>query len=264
MLDRRNPEAKGIWAGIGLLTLGALLIFGPTLGGVDGMDGGFALAAFGLLLAVSGLVTLILFIPRAVKMKNMLAEQSLLAHWIYDARQMETEADNIRRQWSERNRALFTIVLAWTLVITAAFVIIMLLSNQSDALPMFLGIMIGVTVVVAAVAFGMPHVMARQARHGQHEALIGTRSLYFGGTLYTWGSPLEKLDSVNLIHGEKERRLVFRLRSRSGPYLQFMTYVVEVPIPSGREAEAEELVDELRRQIPAASRAGVATDSGLE
>lgn len=246
MLDRRrNPQATGVWAGIILGVAGALLLIVPSIAGVDGMDGGFALAAFGLLLLITGVITLGLMLPRAARMRDMLAERNLLAHWTYDSVQMDEEAERIQEQWSERNRGLFLIVLGWMVVITAGFVVFMLIAGESDALPLFLGIMGGVTLVVAAAAFGMPALMARQARRSRQEALIAEGAVSFGGSLYTWGSRFEVLDEVRLLDDDRGRRLAFHLRSRSGPYLQFLPYLVEVPIPPGQEPVAAEVVRRL-------------------
>lgn len=248
MLDRRrNPQATGIWAGIILGVAGILLMVVPSRAGVDGMDGGFALGAFGLLLLIAGAITLAIMLPRAARMRDMLSERNLLAHWTYDSEQMAQEAERIQEQWSRRNRGLFIIVLGWIVVITAAFVVFMLVTGEADALPSFLGIMGGVTLLVAAAAFGMPYLMARRARRSQKEALIADRAVYFGGSLYTWGTPLEVLDKVVYVDDDGDRRLSFHLRSRSGPYFQFLPYLVEVPVPLGQEGCAEEVVRRLSR-----------------
>ncbi len=247
MLDpRHNPEAKAVWVGIGLVVAGLLLMTVPSLMGVDGMDGGFALAAFGLLLGITGLVTTALVLPRARRMNAMLSGRGLLAHWVYTPSDTQEQAQRIQQQWSERNRGLFAIVAAWMVVITTGFVVFGLLSGDSEFLPLFLAIMAGVMLVVAVFAFGMPYLLARRAVSSRQEAYIGRDSLYFAGTMYRWDSKLETLDGVELERDDKGTRLAFHLRSRSAPYLQYLPYLVEVPIPPGEEAAAADVARQLQ------------------
>jgi hypothetical protein len=243
---RSNPEMRGVLAGAIAALLGILLIVVPGLAGMDGMDGGFALGMAGLLVALTGVVTAAIFASRAARLRSILAGQNLLAHWVYPPADLEAQVQRERREQSRHNRILLAIVAGWTLLFVVLFTAMGFLSGQGDSMPLFIGIMLGVLAIVAAFAFGMPHLQARRARRSSGEAFIAADGLYLNGALSTWNPPLNALDGVSMVEDGGKARLVFHLRSRTGP-ASFQDYTVEVPVPPGQEEVAMGVAGRLQR-----------------
>jgi len=59
-------------------------IFAPSIFGIDGFNGGFALATFSLIAAITVLITAIMYQVRASVLDRIFSGESLMAHWKYD------------------------------------------------------------------------------------------------------------------------------------------------------------------------------------
>lgn len=246
MKSRPNTETRGVLIAAGLVLGGILLIVLPGLFGMDGMAGGYALGFIGVFVVLSGLITAWIFVPRATRLDAILSGRDLIAHWQYERAAVARQAARDRQQRSQENRGLFLIVAAWMLIITVLLATIGYLSGEGDNMAAFVAAMLGVLAVVAAAAFGMPYLMARQALRSSHEAYIGSEGLYLNGTFHAWNPPWSRKSTVQLIREADGTWLVFHLRNLTGPgWLHYVPYTVEVPVPSGAEEQAEEVVRRL-------------------
>ncbi len=239
---QRNPEMSGVLAGAGLIAAGLLLILLPLLIGLDGMDGGFALQFGGFFLVVAGLVTAVVFGLRARRFRAILAGRELLAHWTYPPELVRAQAQRDLQEEKRRNRILLLLVAGWTLACVVLFVAIGFWEGQQDDMPLFVAIMAGVLLLVAAFALAMPYLHHRRARRSSGEAYIAANGLFLNGALHTWDPPLGGLDGVSLVEDGDQARLVFRLRalSRTDATL-YQHYSVEVPVPPGEEPTARRI-----------------------
>jgi drug/metabolite transporter (DMT)-like permease len=246
MSMQRTPEQGGLVTGYVLLALGLLLIVVPSAAGLDGFDGGFALAAFGLLLLAVGAITAAIYAPRVRRLRRLLAQENLLAHWVYDAPQVARQVERDRIAERKRNRGLLLIVLAWLVFWSLLFVVIGVVSGQGEDMRLFVAIMAGVGLVVAAAAFLAPRAHARRALHSSGEVCIGRDGLLLNGAYHAWAGRLARLDGVELVADQPEARLVFRLSILTGPgWLHWAPYVVEAPVPAGEMSAARRVVAEL-------------------
>jgi len=110
-------------------------------------------------------------------------------------------------------------------------------------MPLFVAIMAGVGLIVAAAALLAPGAHARRALRSSGEAYIGREGLFLNGAYHTWVGRMARLEGVALEGEEADARLVLRLGALSGPgYLHWSTYTVIVPIPAGERAAAEQVV----------------------
>ena len=249
MKSGRNTEATGLIAGLAILGAGVLMMLLPPVVGLDGMRGGFAVQFGGLFVFLTGLITAGIFGYRARRLDAMLRGSRRLAHWVYDPLQVREQADRDLRSTKERNRFLLLIVTVFMVACTLLFVLMGILSGEGDNMPLFAGIMGAVLLIVAAFAFGMPYVLHRGALRSSGEAIIAENGLFVNGALHTWNPPLAMLDEVTLVQDRSQVRLVFNLRSLSRTSATaYDAYSVEVPVPPGREAEAQR-VEEYFRQL---------------
>jgi hypothetical protein len=239
---KRNPEMVGVWSGLVILVTAGACILLPLWTGMDLMQGGFALQFLGIFLFIVGAVVLALYGYRARRLAAMFRGQKLLAHWRYDPVQAQAQAQRELAEARQRNRALLLVVGALLVACTLLFVVYGFLQGEGDDMPLFVAIMAGVLLVVAAFAFVMPPLQYRRARKTGHQALVAEDGLYAGGVLHTWNAPLARLDAVTLEEEGGQARLVFHLRSLSRTSATaYQAYTVEVPVPPGEEGTARRI-----------------------
>lgn len=240
MKTRRNSEITGLIAGVVVTAAGGLLILLPFLAHLDMMGGGYALQFLGLFLVLFGLVTAAIFGQRAARLSSIFSGEKLLAHWVYDSAQVEEQAQRDRHQTRKTNLGLFLVIAGFMLACIVLFAVYGYASGQQDSMPWFIGGMVGVLLLLAALAFGMPYIQYRRAVRSSHEAIIAMNGLYVNGALHIWNAPLASLDGVSFVEDGAGARLVFCLRSRTGIGAT-EAYTVEVPVPYGQEEAARKV-----------------------
>ncbi len=246
MKTGRNSEITGLTVGLVLAAVGGLLILLPALAGMDMMGVGYALQFAGLFLLLSGLVTAGIFGQRAARLNSILSGKDLLAHWIYDLAQVEQRAQQDQQETKRENLSLFLVITGFMLACIILFAVYGYASGEGDNMPLFIALMVGVLLIVAVFAFGMPHVQYRRTMRSSHEALIAARGLYINGAVHIWNAPLASLDGVSLVEDGEETRLVFHLRYRTG-IAATETYTVDVPVPAGEEETARRIEGHFRQ-----------------
>jgi len=239
---KRNPEMVGVLVGLAILIAGGVCILLPQSADIDMMQGGFALQFVGFFLVIVGGIVTTLYGYRALRLVSMFRGRKLLAHWRYDPVQAEAQAQRELEQTRQRNLVLLLIVAGFVVVCTLLFTLYGFLEGEGDDMPLFVAIMAGVLLVVAAFALVMPSFQYRRAQKGGREAIIAENGLYASGVLHTWNVPLSMLDGVTLEEEGGQVRLVFHLRSLSRTSVTaYQSYTVEVPVPSGEEETARRI-----------------------
>jgi hypothetical protein len=214
----------------------------PLLVEMDMMGGGFALQFGGLFLVVTGAITAAIFGYRVARLESLFAGKNLLAHFVYDPLQAGRQAQRDLQETKARNRMLFLVVAGFMIACIVLFTAYGYLSGEGDSMPGFVGLMLGILLLVAAAAFGVPYLQYRRAMRSSPEAYIATNGLYINGALHTWNPPLAGLNGVSLVADEEGTRLVFDLSTMSRTSATgYETYTVEVPVPPGEEAVARKV-----------------------
>ena len=247
MKTQRNSETTGLIVGVIIAVAGGLLILLPFLANLNMMGAGYALMFVGFFIVLAGLITAGMFGYRAARLKAMFSGKKLLAHWVYDPIQVEEQAQRDLRETRARNRTLFLVMAGFMVVCIVLFAAYGYLSGEGDNMPGFIGLMLGVLLLLAAFAFGMPFLQYRRAMRSSREAYIAANGLYINGALHTWNAPLAGLDDVSLVADGEGARLVFSLRyvTRVGT-TGYETYTVEVPVPRGEEETARRVEEHFR------------------
>lgn len=242
-MKRRNPQVRVAWIWVGIGALGVGGIFLPFAFGMEGMSGGFAIAAVSGFLALSAVICVAIFAARARILGRLLRGRGVLAHWTYP----ETDcADQAKKELAEEKKAswvLLLIIAAFALLAGIGFLI-----ADPDAGRFVLLVMVGLVVVLALVAFLAPRARHRKRRRAVSEAIVGPEGAYVFGMLHTWRLLGARIDDVSLVAGSKPMLHV----TYSAPVLYgkvFLTrqsYAVSIPVPPGEQGRAEEIAQALR------------------
>lgn len=210
-------------------------MFGPIgLGWMDGFGGGFALAAFGLLIMIAGITTAILFFRLAKRYDRILSDKNPLARWTYSDAEWRafTEADDKidrKSRW-----ILVGIISAFAIFFGILFAII-----DPGAGIYVLFVMLGLIALVSLTAFITSQQNYRHNVRHKGEALIVSDGIILNGQLHAWnviGNRLERADYME----EAPPMIEFEYSavSRNGRD----SYTVRVPVPSGQEKSARDIV----------------------
>ncbi len=230
-----NPQRRiARWAlvasGIGLF-----LMFAPMgLGWIDGFEGGFALATFGLLIMLTGIITAIIFFRLARRYDRIISDKEPLARWTYSDAEWRayTEAEHVadtRDRWT-----LVAIISAFALFFGVLFAVF-----APDGGFYVLLTMLGLIGIVSLTAFITSRQNYRRNVLHKGETIIASDGIILNGQLHTWnviGSRLERVDYVEATVPLVE--LEYSAPSRNGRD----SYTVRVPVPSNEERSARDIV----------------------
>ena len=232
---KSNPQKNvAIWALV-VAFVGLFLMFGPVgFGWMDGFGGGFALAAFGLLIMITGIVTSIMFFRLAKSYDRILSHKDLLARWTYSDTEWKafTEADY---RIDRKNRWMLAgIISAFAIFFGVLFAII-----DPEAGIYVLFVMLGLIILVSITAFLTSQQNYRRNVRHKGETLIASDGIILNGQLHSWTVIGSRLDRVAHIEGTPPMiEFEYSAPSRSGRD----SYTVRVPIPAGQEKSAHDIV----------------------
>lgn len=236
-----NPEKK--YAKIALIvTIAAVgLIFLPGLIGWDGMEGGFAVSFVGLWLALSGAIVTIFLRQRAARLERLLKKIDLLAHWTYTKDEWLAYSSAELGEQLQDNRALWLIIGGFSLV-----AVVVVWVADPEAGPTVAAIMLGVVLLLAAVAFGLPYLRRNRRRKQPGEVWLASTAVYFDGVFYPWDTWESRLQQVELrpAEGAQPAELVFDFVYVISSGIQ--EQALRIPVPLGRLSEAQALLEHFK------------------
>ncbi len=232
-----NPEKTYARISALVTILATGLIFLPGWIGMDGMKGGYALSFVSFFFAVSGAVITWFFWGRAARLDRILRGQDVLAHWSYTPAEWQQYAAAELNARTGYNRGLWWVVFGFCLVVGGLF---WLFDHEAGGF-VFL-VLMGVSLLLALVAFGVPRLSYRRQQRKPGDAWISPGAVFFDGNLAYWNYWGSRLDGVTWqdAAGSAPACLQFNITYLSKTGSQ--TQALRVPVPSGREAEAREVL----------------------
>jgi hypothetical protein len=237
-----------MWIGVALSLVGLAGIVLPSLFGLSGMEGAYALACASLLPLTAGLVTTWLYWDRARVAARILSGDGTLARWTYSEAQGRQQAESEFESATGQNRALYLIMVCWFVVISAALIGYDYYRNQEVNWP-FAGAMLGMVLLLGFVAWFAPRLRRRQAHRGGRDVIIGRSGLILSGSLYPWGGSRHHLDNASLSEGPEGTGLEFTIRHRGVvPTQPDSLEIVRVSVPPDQLDAARKVVAELAGQ----------------
>jgi hypothetical protein len=240
-----NNEKIGVWVGLVILAAGLLLALFPAVLSLDMMNAGYGLIFIGIFVGICGLITAIIYGRRARSMDQILSDNDMLARWTYDEIQAQGQIDSAYHQASQNNLETYKIMFAFFVVIVLAFLGVDYW-NTGEISWLFLGLMLGVLLLLTVVAFSAPRLWRRQALSASRAAIISRKGVVLNGSLHTWSEPMYRLEGVT--YDGSELAFTIRYPSRIG-VVSNPTYVLNVPVPSNQRDAAERVVQALKQPV---------------
>ena len=235
-----NTARRTLYIWVGLTLLFTFGIFAPSIFGMDGFDGGFAISFVCIVLALTGVVVVFMYMGRARAADKILGGDSLLARWRYDNSEWQNYSEADYRMERSDKFALFRLVMVITAVVTFGF----FLFHRDSALLM-VGIFLGLGVILSATILLTTSYDRWQNKRYPGDVFIARDGAYVGRKLHLWKGWGATLDDLSY---DEEGRMLFMsysMPSRTGRD----SATVRIPVPQGQEDKARQVLAELGRVV---------------
>lgn len=229
-MSTRNPQAAVARRWLIATLLAAAGVFLPSLLGIDGPKGGFAIALVSGFVAICGAVGTWMYRGRAAALGRLLDGDDLIAHWTYGEGQgARFAAAQLARELRDR-RIMFILVCVFALPTGLVFLAL----DPRKGGPWVLGVMVALCAFIFALTRVLARGSAARARLDP-EAWIGPNAVWVGGVLHTWGSLGSRFESATSVQEAQDLELevVYSFPTRTGR----QRTEVRVPVPAGQEPE---------------------------
>jgi hypothetical protein len=233
-----NPPRNIALICLAITTICVIMIFVPSLIGMDGFEGGFAISFVSLVAAATGTIVSILYLRQANILNNILRGEGLLVHWVYPPEKWREYTVREYAEEKTEKKGLFILVsgfalffgfLFWALDSEAGFVVFL--------------VMLGLIGLVAVAWQGSAWYQYKQNMSGVAEAYIARNAVYMNRKLYVWRMWGSRFNGVALEEKRGFAQLAFKctIINQTGS----QTYTIRVPIPDGQEETAKSIVQQL-------------------
>jgi hypothetical protein len=223
--------------------LTVLMIAGAFITGysdLNGIDGGYALIVLFGFLALASFVTALVYIPRAKEFDKLLNLLNPLAHWTYTQQEWDSFIKENLKEMISVNKALLRMVIIVSLVVC-----VILFLMYRHYLPLL--IVAVIILMLSIVAFLAPRIRTSILRNGIHEAYIGDKSAYVGGTFQTWAQLGARLVAVDI--NSESAVPILNITFEFPTLRSTQQEIVRIPVPGGKMEEAKKIADRLSKQL---------------
>lgn len=237
-----NPPLQTVIAW-GIITILSIFgIFAPSIFGIDGFDGGFAISTLCFFLTICGIIIIIIYFKRTIKLIQILKGTNLLAHWEYSTEEWTEYADREYIKEKAGKKVLFLIIAGWALFFGIIFMIFDFENGKWVMIAM-----LALIAIIAFTAWFTAWYNYRQNKRYLGETFITEDAVYINRQLHTWRSLGASLDSVDLSLEKPLTvlRFIYSAPTRAG----IQEYTLRVPVPAGQEKTASEIMDYFNNNI---------------
>lgn len=225
----KNSQRRIVNLWLILMAVFLFCMFLPSIIGLDGFDGGFALSFAAGFMVIMSIIVIMIYRSRAKQLDNILAGEGRIAVWKYTPAEWVSFITIDFEEEKKTKKFLFYLVSAISVIVG----IILLIVVQD---PLILLISLGVIPLVAVPAFLAPRMRYKKLQNSESKALISEKGVIVGKMFHLWVKLGARLDQVVLVTDEQPPILEFHysIPTRNGR----QESVARVPVPSGKTEEA--------------------------
>ena len=239
MQQLSNPNGKLTFIFVVVTAVG--LVAG-IVGFMSESDTALAIGIIGAVLSLTGAITApILWTTGRKQISEMAAlfsGEGLLAHWTFDADEWVRYTHNEYARGMKQARSLGI----WTFVgLLVLLLAIMWFGDALTGLTFVVGLVLsgGMALLLAGSSYLMTKSAHAANLAGVGEVFIGGTCIYFGKRFYTWAGKWAELQKVAFEPGDP---CVVQYDIKYGSGDNTSHQEVRIPVPRGREQEAQDLV----------------------
>ncbi len=234
MFERKNTQSRNVVICIVILLLGILMIFAPSIFGIDMMDGGGALILLGFFVSLSAFFVSFIFVRRKQVLDRMYREEGTLARWTYGQAQWDDYNEKEFAYRKSYNRSLLIFIAVICLVVGSIF----LVADLDGGGPVVFAVLTGIVPVLGFTAWLMPRHYYNKNKNSAGDVIISPEGVYLSGELHVWTGYRCRLERVQFFSENRMLEFRYYTPARYGKQLN----VFHVPVPAGKEQEAMEII----------------------
>jgi hypothetical protein len=234
-----NPNRCIALICVGIIVVGVLLIFLPGMIGIEGINGGYAMALFGGFIAIIGIIAVIVYLRMAKLQDTILDEKSILIHWTYSPSEWQQYIEKEHNEDKNDKKSLFFLVAGISIIVG-----IILLFVYPDSKLVTLYIILGIIIILGITALLSSNAVYRWNKKHSGEIYIARNGAYFSGRLHIWRGLGTKLRTIKFEDTQNSNRIVVSYTSPN--FLTHNLYTVRIPVPHGQETAAHKVISDIR------------------
>lgn len=196
-----------------------------------------AIIMLSIFLLISALVVGYMFRLREKKLQSLISGESVLVSWTLDPKEKSAYINTLYSNEKSKNKALFTIITIFMVVIFGAFILFMDEGKGFMAIMMF-----SIIAFIALFAFGMPGYYKSKNMKADGHVLIGEKYAYVNGFFHNWDFPLSGITKAKVID-----------EPFYGLYLEYyytdrtLTNTESLQIPAPKDIDMQKVIDVLNK-----------------
>jgi hypothetical protein len=233
---KNNPSRRTALVWTGILILGVIIIFIPTIIGLDGFDGGYAVSMGGVFIAFMGLVAAIIYFRLAGSLDRITRDENILARWTYTAEEWKLYTEKEHREDASGKRNLFFLVAIIAVVVGIIFYAVVRENPLLIAV-----IILGIIAVTGLSAYFSTLTAYLNNKKHLGETYLALDGVYLNRQVHIWKGMGSRLDEIVFDNEKQDGPRVIITYSTPGTNAR-NSYTVRIPIPHGQEASAESIV----------------------
>ena len=215
-----------------LLFVFAFCMVIPSITGLDGFDGGFAIIFVAGFMVIMSIIIALIYRSRAKQLDKILSGEGRIIVWKYAPDEWQRFVENDFKEEKQAKKFLFFLISGISVVVG-----VILWITVKDILIFFIAL--GIIPIVALPAFIVPRARYSKLMNSEPKALIAQKGTIVGRMFHLWVKMGARLDEVSIDTEDEPAMLVFQysIPTRNGR----QTETARIPVPRGKLNEAEQI-----------------------
>jgi hypothetical protein len=226
----KNRQRQTAFAFIVLFIASVILIFIPSLTGMDGMNGGFALSFIAIFLSITFLITSAVFFVMAKKFDTAITDDNMILHWVYEKPEWTKFSEKEFVVQKKEKRLLLILITAISFAVLVIFSIVV-----RDSWRIMIIVFFGLTALLSFVAFIVPKMQYANFKKTIPEAYISHGCAYLTGEFHCWSMLGAALEDVEMDDKNMQIKITYSYPTK---YNRSQT-VLRIPLPLQENARSE-------------------------
>ncbi len=213
-------------------------IFAPSMFGMDGFDGGFAISFACIVLAITMFIVTIMYSGRAKSLDTMLDKKDMLVHWTYTPEEWQAYTQTAYSADTRDKWNLYKLVMAITVIVCTGFFLF-----HRDSGMIMVVMALGLGILLAVVILMTTNYDHWQNKRHRGEVYITKNGAFVNRQLHLWKGWGAQLDDIQYNENDRIIEITYSIPSTT----MRDTATVRVPVPSGEDAKAREVIAQLNQ-----------------
>lgn len=221
------------------ITLASIFgIFAPSIFGMDGFNGGFAISFGCIVLAITMAIVTLMYSGRAKSLDTMLHKKDVLVHWTYTLQEWQAYTQKAYKADTNDKWDLYKLVMAITVIVCIGFFLF-----HRDSGIIMIGMALGLGLLLAMVILITTTYDHLQNKKHRGEVYITKNGAYVNRQLHLWKGWGAQLDEIKYNETDRIIEITYSIPSTT----MRNTATVRVPVPTGQEEKAREVTAQLNQ-----------------